>query len=330
MRTSVHLRCLVWGALAATVLLSGCAVGMKVPIKDPVPSTVRYSGSTPPVPTALAFKDERSEGDKGMFLTGLIPMQLVQQDKPFDDFSWLATHTVGELAARGLPVTLAQGSVVGVPVGIQRWRMLNHRASAYSPFVTFTSLRAEVMTPQGPRRVVAYVKRGKVPVWSFDEVIDPTFNDALALATKELAAKINQQLFGQVVSTEQVNLLIAAIAKDGTVRADAYLDVYQLGFSNNPAAVPELVKLTSHPSEYVRLAAISSLGILRASNQLPLLIGLYEAKTGIWQDRAMALKAIGDIDGPESRAYLQSEWVKLEKLTDKNAIWTKEIIALYR
>ncbi len=177
--------------------------------------------------------------------------------------------------------------------------------------------------------MTAYVKRAKVPVWSFDEIIDPTYNDALSLLTKELAAKLNQQLFGQVVSTEQVNALVAAINADGTTRADAYLDVYQLGFSNNPAAVPELVKLTSHGSEYVRLAAISSLGILKASDQFGLLVKLYETKPGLWQDRAMALKAIGDLGTPESRDYLKKESGKLASQSDKESTWNKDIIALY-
>lgn len=90
------------------------------------------------------------------------------------------------------------------------------------------------------------------------------------------------------------------------------MDVYQLGFSNNKLAIPELVKLTKHSSEYIRLAAISSLGIMRAVDQFDLLVRLYQNKGGLWQDRAMALKAIGDLGTPESHAYLQKEWAVYE------------------
>lgn len=132
-----------------------------------------------------------------------------------------------------------------------------------------------------------------------------------------------------MVSDEEVNTLIANINKDAATREEAYLDVYQLGFSNNPAAIPELVKLTSHASEYVRLAAISSLGILKAVDQFDLLAKRYESKEGLWQDRAMALKAIGDLDTPKSHAYLQKEWDQLKNNTDTDSLWTKEIISLY-
>jgi len=56
---------------------------------------------------------------------------------------------------------------------------------------------------------------------------------------------------------------------------------------------------------------------------------LYETQGLIWQDRAMALKAIGDMDTPESRAYLQKEQARFGNRTDKESAWTREIIALY-
>lgn len=314
-------------ALSASLfLLSGCAINMPVPIKDPVASDVPYVKAKI-APVTLTFKNEQSDADKAQFMTGLIPMNLLYKDKPFDSVPWVAQNTVKEMSARGLPVTLGNGESNSKNVSIKRLHIENHRVSGFSPFVTFTTLKADVMTAEGPQRVTAYVKRGKVPVWSFDEVIDPTYNDPLATLTKEFAAKLNQKLFGQMVSNDQVKALIAKVNKSTT--DDAYVDVYQLGFSNNPIAIPELVKLTTHSGEYVRLAAISSLGILKAVDQMNLLIAIYELKDGLWQDRAMALKAIGDMDTPKSRAYLKGELAKYEGRSDKEALWTKEIIALY-
>jgi outer membrane murein-binding lipoprotein Lpp len=318
--------------VVSMAVLSGCAINMKVPIKDPLASTTVFEKNDKGAAltaTTLSFRDEQSTADKGQLLSGRIPMQMVYQDKPFDAIPWIATHTVKEMSARGLPVKLAAKGEPGVGILIRRVHIENHRVNGFSPFVTFTSLRADVETPNGLQRVTAYVKRGKVPVWSFDEVIDPTYNDSLSLLVKELAAKLNQQLFHQVVSTEKVKELIAKINKDNGASNDAYLDVYQLGFSNNPVAIPELVKLTSSLNEYVRLAALSSLGMLKASNQLKFLIGRYESGGDLWQDRAMALKAIGDLGTAESLAYLQKQWKKYESQTDKEALWTKEIIALY-
>jgi hypothetical protein len=312
----------------AAACLSGCAVNMKVPVKDPVPSASAYVQAGKPAPVTLAFKDDRREEDKAKTVSGLIPMQLVYMDKPFDAVPWVAQHTVKELAARGLPVVLGDAPG-GTTVLIKRLRIENHRASGFSPFVTFTSVRADLVTDRGPQTITSYVKRGKVPVMSFDEVIDPTYNDPLGIVTKELAAKLNQQLFRQAISDEEVGALLRRIQQDGDKSADAYLAVYQLGFGNNTRAVPELVKLSTHANEYVRLAAISSLGILKATDQMAFLSGLYENTTLIWQDRAMALKAIGDLGTEASRAYLQKQKSQLEGRTDKDATWTQEIIALY-
>lgn len=310
-------------------VLTGCAVNMPVPVTAPVPSTVAYSKGNALQPLTLAFKDEQSDADKAKVLTGTIPMNPMSNDKPLEGVNWLAEHTVKEMVARGLPVALAQQGGNATNIRVKRVHIENYRANGFSPFITFTSVRADVETPQGTRRVTAYVKRAKVPVWSFDEVIEPTFNAPLSLITKELAAKLNQQFFNQAVSNEEVSRLVARINQDSATRADAYLDVYQLGFGNNPAAIPELVKLASSPSEYVRLAALSSLGILKAQGQLDFLIGRFEARDGIWQDRAMALKAIGDLDTAESRDYLKKQQARFNSGTDKEALWTKEIINLY-
>jgi hypothetical protein len=316
------------GIVLASAVLSGCAVNMKVPLKDPPPSAAKYQKTTQPAPVTLAFKDDRNEADKAL-VTGVIPMQVVYNDKPFEATPWVAQHIVKEMTARGLPVTLGDGQG-STPVLIKRIRIENHRASGFSPFVTFTSVRAEVLTASGLKTITSYVKRGKVPIMSFDEVIDPTYNAPLGIVTKEIATKLNQQLFRQAISDEEVGALIRKINQDATAKSnDTYLQVYQLGFGNNPRAVPELVKLSSHTDEYVRLAAVSSLGILKANDQYAFLSRLYENSTLLWQDRAMALKAIGDLGTPESRAYLLKQQALLEGRKDKDATWTKEIIALY-
>lgn len=328
MRISDKKRINVAGVVASIVLLSGCAINMPVPIKDPSPSSQSYQLTGSPAPLALSFTDAQTETDKTKLLTGRIPMQLLYQSKPFDAVPWLAQQTVKEMVARGLPVALATDNASGSLVQIKRLHIENHRVSGFSPFVTLTSLRADLASERGPQRITAYIKRGKVPVWSFDEVIDPTYNDPLGLLTKELAAKLNQLLFGQRLGDDQVQALIDKVRRDGD-QGDAYLDVYQLGFSNNQLAVPELVKLCGHSSEYVRLAAISSLGILKASDRFDFLRSIYDAKDGLWQDRAMALKAIGDLGTPASQDYLRAEWLKLLERKDLEAQWNKEIILLY-
>lgn len=315
-------------AVSASIVFSGCALNMKVPVKEPVPSSAAYRKSGNPAPVALAFKDERAEADKANVVTGRIPMHLVEGDKPLDPTAWVARQVVKEMVARGLPVSQATGGA-GTPVAIKNLRIDNHRATGFSPFVTFTFVRADVTTPRGTERLTSVFRRGKVPVMSFDEVIDPTYNDQLGIVTKELAAKLNQALFGQSVSNEAVDALVAKVNKEAATSNTAYWDVLELGFGNNPRAVPELVKLVRHSNEYVRMAAISSIGTLRAQDQFDLLTKLYESTEPIWQDRLLALKAIGDLGGAKSRAYLEQQQKALAGKTDRESLWLVEVIKLY-
>jgi HEAT repeat protein len=101
-----------------------------------------------------------------------------------------------------------------------------------------------------------------------------------------------------------------------------------LGFGNNPAAIPHLIGFTEDVREYVRQAAISSLGILQATDQLDHLIAISKGN-GNWADRAMALKALGDLGTPESLAYLGEIRDGFKGQTTNNAVWSTSIINLY-
>jgi hypothetical protein len=326
----ISFRMLKAAAAAAFVVtvFSGCA--LQVPIKDPVPSGSEqaFGKSASPAPVTLNFKDQRSEAGRKEVAGGRLTTNLVYQDKPFDPLPWIALHTVNEMKARGLPVTLGTGQAGGTDVLVQRIRIENHRANGFSPMVTFTLLRADVVTPRGPQRIATWIKRGKVPVFTMSELNDPTFNDPLNVLTKEIAAKLNQQLFGQSISDAQLARLVAKVNETASSNNDAYIDVYQVGFGNNAKAVPDLVKWASHSNEYVRLAAISSLGILKATDQFDFLTKLYESDK-IWQDRGMALKAIGDLGTPKGRAYLESVKAKLADRTDSESTWTRLVLDLY-
>lgn len=312
---------------AALVLTSGCALNMPVPIKDPAPSTEKYSRAEAAPPRQLFFSDHQSETDKAHLIAGRIPMTPMYNDKPFDATRWVAQNTVRELVARGLPVKLSADGKDATDVQISRIHIENHRVSGFSPFETYTSLRADVMTAKGPQRVTSWVKRGKLPVWSLDEVIEPTYNVPLAILTKELAAKINQALYGQALSDAQVDQLIREVEPADGKDVDP-MDVYELGFGNNPRAVPTLSKLVRSGDDDIAHAAISSLGILRASGQFALLVELFEAKSDV-EDRAIALKAIGDLGTTESKAYLGKQKAALDSQTDRESTVFKDVIALY-
>jgi hypothetical protein len=312
--------------MAVSLLLPGCAVNMKIPVKDPVPSTAQYVKPAKIAPVTLFFSDARTPENKTQPVTGRIQMQLTSPDhKPFDPIPWLANNTVRELVARGLPVQLGNDAAGANTVVIKRISIENRRVSGFSPFETFTSLSADVVTSKGTQRIAAFIKRGKIPVWSFDEVIDSTYNDPLGLVAKEFAAKLNRIIFDAKLSDAQIDELI-----EKTSGSDVnYRDVHELGFGNNARAIPQLVKLSTSKDDEVMQAALSSLGVLHANQQFDLLAKEAENTKDDWEDRAIALKAIGDLGTPESRAYLEKERARLETFTDAESVRTKGLLGLY-
>lgn len=124
---------------------------------------------------------------------------------------------------------------------------------------TFTTFSADLTAGASSRQITAYFKNSKVPVWAFREVERPVYQIPLEVIVKEIAAKLNVHVFGRVASAETVNKIAASIASD---RADAaseeYLKVLELGYTNNPAAVELLVRLTNREETLMRASAISA------------------------------------------------------------------------
>lgn len=312
---------LVASGIAAALLIQGCAP-TKYVVKNPTPSEIQFEAVQDKKLTKPSFVDNRSA--QGPFAYGVLPTGLELDGKPLNEFSFLTSATMAELKARGIDVENAANDI---QVSIEKFNMRNHRTNAYTPFITFTMLKANVKTANGSKPIVAYVKRGKVPVWSFSEIVEPTLNDPLALVVKEFSAKLNQELYQAKTSDDKVNELIDYV-NNNPKDDNLFKKVYELGFSNNAKALPTLRQLTEHDDEYVRLAAISSLGILKDVDSLEMLKSLYtDSKT--WSDRAMALKAIGDLGTMPAVDFLNQEYKGLETSTTKEDVWNREIIELY-
>lgn len=309
--------------VAIWAVFSACAPSSYV-VKEPTPSGIKYEAVATGANAQLSIVDERRIEDR-VFSSGVLPAQLMVGKEAIDAPQFLAKHLEAELASRGLSVGASAGDAGQPRIRLRTFRIQNHRVNAYTPFVTFTYLSADLETGAGTQRIGVYVKRGKVPVWSFAEVVEPTFNQPLSLAVKEFAGKVAVSLFSYRASDSTVSELAAKIANR---TEETYLDVYALGFTNNPAAIDHVVKLLDDADEYVRLAAISSLGNLRAVSQMERLKAIYQSQA-IWQDRAMAIKAIADLGTPEAKAFLDAELKNLSTRTDNDSVWTSQILALY-
>lgn len=137
-------------------------------------------------------------------------------------------------------------------------------------------------------------------------------------------ADVEQQLrpLAQSVSVEQVRMLAQ---RARSVAGDSLLQVVnELGWSNHPDALPALLELARHEREEVRGAALGAIGTLGVSASFEPLKQLY-AQAGGHTDRFMALKAIGDLDTPEARAFLAA--VHAAPGDDEDEI--REITSLY-
>ncbi|GAB2509984.1 hypothetical protein GCM10027084_26490 [Pseudoxanthomonas sangjuensis] len=306
-------------------LLTACAPSSYA-VRNPAPSGLIFDGTAQATTTTLNVVDSRTGNDR-VFSSGVLPAALTVDGAPVEAYAYLTRNLQAELASRGVDTEVKNATGVLPQLDLKSFRMQNHRTNAYSPFVTFTFLSGDLVTDEGAHRLGVFVKRGKVPVWSFNEVIEPTLNEPLSLAIKELAAKIAGRLYGARSSDAEVDRLAAKLSTRGD---NSYLDVYALGFTNNPKAIATVQALTKDPDEYVRIAAISSLGTLGASDQLPLLESIYR-DGNMWQDRAMALKAIGDLDTAEARAFLSEQLAGLKAAPASNETnWTLQVIGLYQ
>lgn len=312
-------------AVGALVSAIGCAP-TSYQVRAPSPSGLAFRD----VGTAavrMSVRDARKESEK-VFSKGRLPANLSVGDQPIDPPRFLAAQLEQELRSRGIQaeVGTAEGDV---RLDLHRFNVLNQRTSGFSPFVTLTFLSADLTGPEGAQRIGVFVKRGKVPVWSFGEVVEPTFNQPLSLVVKELASKIAKLRYGYMASDGAVDELQRKIAAR-SAGGDTYLEVYALGFTNNPRAIPAVASLVDDPDEYVRLAAVSSLGTLGASSHFDMLRARARNRDGLWQDRAMAIKAIGDLGTPEARKFLQEELEAWQGArADNEASWTSQIIRLY-
>ncbi len=305
-----------------SLLLQGCAPSV-YNIDEPDQSDNKYTKKDSKKYKGLYLVDSRIDTEK-VFSSGTLTADLTIAEKPIEPIAYLKKYTEKELKSKGLNISLNQSN--GIKIDILKFNINNQRTNAYTPFNTFTMLSADINLKNKKHRIAAYIHRGKVPVWGFGEIVEPTLNQPMELVVKEFAAKLNNRLYGQRVSSEKVRDMAARILNAPAGEVD-YLDVYELGFSNNWVAIKPLKKLTKHNSEYVRMAAISSIGTLRDKKQLSFLKSIYNNSQS-WHDRAIAIKAIGDLSTPESHKFLLKEKNSLLN-SSKEDQWIHQVIDLY-
>ena len=306
--------------LAGLVLVSAGGCTKNFVLRPVSPTRDLYAAAAQAAPTSIGIRDARS-GSAKPFSTGTLRVAFEGMD---DEIAYLADNLVAVLNAEGIKVTHDKSENADVKVQVLTYRMRNLRTNGFSPYHTFTTFSAE-LAGDPPRRITAYFKNSKVPMWAFREVERPCYQVPAEVVVKEIAAKLNARVFGRVAATETVERIAASIPSGSADAAsEQYLKVLELGYTNNPAAVPVLVRLAAREETLMRASAISALGMLGATEQLPLLEKVYANGDGLV--KSMAVKSIGDLDTPEARDFLSG--VKQSKDYDDDTI--REVVDLYQ
>ncbi len=218
--------------------LQACTIN--VPITIPEVSTTPFERSDRTINLALedglAVSHQVSQGG--------LPLKVSYDNKPLNS-QFFFDNLRAEMTARNMNVQVASDS--DHTLQVSDFSILHHRVSGFSPMVTLSTVSADLETPAGTQRITSFIRRAKVPVWSMDEIVDPCFNQSIQILVREIAAKINQELFDTSLDDETVQSLIAKINQSSD--NNTFLDVLELGYSNNALAKPVLFELSSHDDE---------------------------------------------------------------------------------
>lgn len=273
----------------------GCA--QRYYVKPPTPSEMIYVEKVD-TEAGLKITDQRV-GDDRNFSIGRMTVYLTNIQ---DEMSFLRENLVKELNSRGITVVASDTDDAPLQLTVRKYRIRNHRSTGFSPFQTATTLSGDYVSNGESKKLAFYFRIGKVPIWSMKEVVDPCYSIPLSLMVKEIASKINRLSFGLEMPTEKVDALVREI--EGSTDKFVFLKVLELGYTNNPAAIGPLVRFADHDDDYVKVAAICSLGVLGAVDQFEFLKECYNTRTK--DEKLMALKSIGDLNTPEAVAFIQS------------------------
>lgn len=307
------------------VIITFQACSIKIPVDSPSTSDTSYQNINSNNNIETKFESRLSKehsvaaGDrKNVFI-------LEHKNKKINANSYIKSALTKELSARKVSLNFSNAN--NNKLILEDFEIITHRVSGFSPLVTVSTLKLKLNIGTETKTLISMVKRAKVPVWSMNEINEPCYNEATSILIKEVVAKINKNYFGHKFSDEYIQELQSKISNNSNNKL-TYLDVYELGFSNNLKSLEFIKQLTKSKDEYIRLAAISSIGILGDIKQYDFLVSL-NTQSELWQDRAMALKSIGDLDTSEGFAYLKERKNFWQGKTTKEAIWNLKIINLY-
>ncbi len=330
MNLSKKIRTIILASLTASMLASCAAPTFDMEIAKPEASNLKYEKKSSES-HSFSVQDKRAKESK--FSEGTLQFNILIDGKSINEVEELKTALTGELGSRGTDINFTSSVQDNLKLDVINFKMINHRSNGFSPLITLTQFAGDLWVNGEKQRIVSFVKRAKVPIWYITEegIVENTYNQPVSLVVQDLATRITQRLDNNKASDQAINALVEEINNPKTDDTTRYFKVYQLGFSNNKSAIPYIINYLDHKDDYVRLAAISSLGLLGAESEVTRLNEIF-SNAKIWQDRAMSLKALADIDTPEAKKIVDAEWERISKIAKpkKEEKWNKNILSLYR
>ncbi len=291
---------------AAALLLSACAGTLNVPMDRPMPTSSAFADGKGPKGT-LKLVDARG-AEAATFHVGLAGLaRFALATEGLDPVAFLADGLGAEFAARGYPVqvTADPAAAADMELKVLRYRIVHRRVNAYSPWEAMHQFRGVLTSGGREFPILAYFTNGKVPVWKISEVFEPCVQLPQSILVKEIASKVNRALL-HVRASDAVVAEIAGRATPKDAQNDGpFMEIIELAGTSNPAAMPILKKYVGHKDEFVRIVALDAIGILGPEPERAFLQERYAALTDM--DKAMALKAIGDIGDEAALAFVTAQ-----------------------
>jgi hypothetical protein len=296
--------------LLCTASLVGCT--LTVPLVKPVPSQFQYVERRDE-PVQVVVRDARPAAERKLS-KGKLPVEIGGVG---EDLSFLSEALVAEMKARGINAMAgAADDANALLIEVDRFYFRHHRASGFSPWVTFTNFRARAAHRGRPETVTSYFYAAKIPMWSMSEVFEPAYNYPWSVVVREVVTKLNRLYFHTLPPADAVR------QKVGAIEAQPVLEtIMDLGFLGSPEGLPALESLVKTSSSgNVVFYALDAIGIIGDPKSFPFLHNYY----GTSRDKGqmLCLKAIGDLGTPEALSFVKSQ----NPGNDDNL---KEIIDLY-
>lgn len=311
-----------------SILFSFQACSLKVPLKSVEQSESAYIPSSEENDVLkVSFKNGLTQNPQ--VVTGIFEKAIFLENdkKSIEAYSFILNAIKKELHARKLPIEFVDDSKESLI--LKKFEIFTHRSSGFSPIVTISMLKVTADIGNEEKVFTSVIKRGKVPIWEAEEINDPCFNEPIMLMVKEVVAKINKAYFNYKLSDEKVAEIINKIDDGVNTKNDLnYINIYELGFSNNDKALDRVKFYNNSSDEYLRLSSISVLGLLGGEKEFVYLSNIYR-NAKLWQDRAMALKAIADIGTERTKKFINIEHNLWKNQDSKEGKWNSMILDLY-